>query len=901
MALSLPAIELTGIWRRTLARQESDPHEDMRTRLRNAFLSFRGNVIPIAENTRSSIKGLTVHDISHIDALWQIADQLTGKEFPISPLEAFLMGGAFLLHDLGLALAAYPGGAEELRRETFWQDSAARILRKQLGRPVSTEELADPPPHVAQEATEKTLRQLHAKKAPELGVQEFAEPAGTSKFYLIGDLEIREHYGRLVGRIAKSHWDSLGQLVEEFSAPLGAMPGCPSEWTVDLLKIACLLRVCDACHLDARRAPALLRALRKPSGTAELHWRFQGFVQTLTVAHGQAYFTSTKPFPLEDREAWWLGFDLLRQADRELSEVDSLLRETNRPYLLAHSVAGIQSPRRLSQHLRTDGWSPVDTQLRVSDVAKVVQTLGGEGLYGRNPAVVLRELIQNARDAVVARRILESKDPSWGMIYVRLHTSDDSFWLDVHDTGLGMSKDVLSGPLLDFGQSYWDSDLAIGEWPGLTASDFEPSGKYGIGFFSVFMAADEVKVVTRRQEDRISETRVLEFTAGLRARPILRDANSEEQMSDTGTLVRLRLRTKPTKPGGILGPVDFEPVPTERVRRRTTWSLRALCEWLCPALDVDLVAVEGEVPETAVRANDWVTIEPHRLLRRLTLHAEEHTASYTRSFARSLLDNFRTLKDDTGKPIGRGCVWPVGAPFQLPSHVTAGGFRGTHRLEVAGLFLGRSASSTRYHAVSVAHGNSPAAREWATEQAQLIAKVDLDAWPASHAASVVRSIGAETGPLPIAIAKHGLISFEEMRKIKGLPNQVILVPSYPEEPRWWQAFERQMGHRDDNRLLENVFIVLSARMRSGLFPAPRTDPLNRGQHPTWTRFWMSLWGAAMEAVALAWDVDLDDMLEVSEIAGRNKQFTAVIGLDENGQESSHPDVDILCKPQQARR
>lgn len=895
MPSSPPGFELTCIWTRTLAPQHNDPHEEMRKRLRNSFLSFRRNVIPIAENTHSSIKHLTVHDISHIDRLWQIADQLTGEKFPISPLEAFLMGGAFLLHDLGLALAAYPKGVEELRREAFWRDSAARILRKRLYRAVRLDELDNPSPDVVQQATEETLRQLHAEKAGQLGVQRFAAALGGSD-YLIDDLEIRDHYGELIGRIARSHWDNLDQVADEFSGPLGAMPGCPSDWTVDRLKIACLLRVCDACHLDAGRAPALLRALRKPSGIAELHWKFQGFVQALVVKHGQAYFTSSKPFRLDDREAWWLGFDLLRQADRELNEVNALLRETDRPAFLADSVAGIQSPRRLSQYLRTEGWTPVDTRLRVSDVAKIVYTLGGEGLYGRNPTIVLRELIQNARDAVVARRVLEAKDASWGAIHVRLFFSDDSFWLEVQDDGLGMSQHVLSGPLLDFGESYWDSDLAIREWPGLTASDFEPTGKYGIGFFSVFMAADEVKVVTRRQEDRKSETRVLEFTEGLRVPPVLRQAASDEQMSDPGTFVRLRLRNKPSKRGGILGPMHFEPVVTEIVKRRTAWTLRDLCEWLCPALDVDLFAAEGAESEMALRANDWLTIEPERLLRRLMLHAEESKEPLVRPLPNSLLGNFRTLRDDAGQAIGRGCVWPIMARPELTGHITAGRFRGRVGREIAGLFLGRAAGSTRYDAIPLATGDSPETLKWASEQAHLLKNCPLDIPSASHAASVIRSIGADTGPLPIAIGRKGLVSFEAIREMSRLPQTVILVPGEPFAEAWWASFESEVGRWDDNRLIESVLVVLSPRQRAGLFPGSGSDPLKRGQHPAWRCFWMSLWGAAMEAVALAWDVDLDKMLSVSRIATRERKFSAVIGLDSKGEQISRPDVDILCKP-----
>ncbi len=390
--------EGTQLWQRTLAPQKKDQHEAIRSRLREAFLSFRRNITPLLENTHASIKDLTVHDISHIDALWQIADQLTGDDYPLTPLEALLLGGAFLLHDAGLALAAYPDGVEELRRNPFWRDSAARILRKKLGRSPRIDEVDNAPQDVVERTNEEALRELHARKAEELGTRRFV--SGDRDFYLLEDFELREQYGRLIGRIAKSHWDNLARVAEEFQPPtLGALPGCPFDWTIDPLKVACLLRACDACHVDARRAPPLLHALRKPRGNAELHWRFQGFIQTMVVEDGQVRFSSAKPFRLDDREAWWLGYDLLRQADRELGEIDSLLRESRRRPLLAHSVAGVRDARELARYLKTDGWSPVDTRIRASDVPRIVNILGGVGLYGLNPTVPLRELIQNARDA----------------------------------------------------------------------------------------------------------------------------------------------------------------------------------------------------------------------------------------------------------------------------------------------------------------------------------------------------------------------------------------------------------------------------------------------------------------------------------------------------------------------
>ena len=48
-----------------------------------------------------------------------------------------------------------------------------------------------------------------------------------------------------------------------------------TQLTVDLLKIAGLLRVADALHLDRRRAPPFVRALDRPGGVSALHWAFQ--------------------------------------------------------------------------------------------------------------------------------------------------------------------------------------------------------------------------------------------------------------------------------------------------------------------------------------------------------------------------------------------------------------------------------------------------------------------------------------------------------------------------------------------------------------------------------------------------------------------------------------------------
>ena len=48
--------------------------------------------------------------------------------------------------------------------------------------------------------------------------------------------------------------------------------------------------------------------------------------------------------------------------------------------------------------------------------------------------------------------------------------------------------------------------------------------------------------------------------------------------------------------------------------------------------------------------------------------------------------------------------------------------------------------------------------------------------------------------------------------------------------------------------------------------SPEDDPKRRADHPRWKQYWTSLWGATMEAIALAWGVPLQGVLEASEIA-----------------------------------
>ncbi len=623
--------ERSSLWRRALGDRSS--HTDVPIseieRLRVAFRGCRERVVLLAHEIPQHIRELTVHDITHIDALWDVANTVAGDDYPMNPAEAFVFGCALLIHDLGLALAAYPGQIDELRRQSAWQDAAAFEWQRRHGSARRVDATSELPEEILEAATALALRRLHAERALHLATTAYQYRSTDPQFFLIDDVDLRIYYGQLIGRIAHSHWWPIGRVVSEFQGIVGAMPGRPVSWTIDSLRLACLLRAADACHLDGRRAPAFLMALRKPRGVAETHWRAQQNLMAPVRVEHQIIFSSPRSFPSSQSKDWWLAYDLITLADRELRDVEQAMSDNRRSLFAAKSVKGAGDPLRLARDVHTSGWSPVDTGLKVSDAAELIQKLGGMALYGRDPVVPLRELIQNARDAVHARRLLEGRPVNWGDITVRLFSENGCDFVEVGDSGIGMSASVLTRSFLDFGKSLWTSSDITDEHPGLLSAGFRSIGRFGIGFFSVFMWGQKVIVRSRSRAVGPNGTLVLVFDNGTFGRPIIRDALPSEELVEPGTVVTVRLEQPARSAGNLLGAGRFgDPDRLNAVQRDNGWKLFDLCRWLCPTLDVNLYAEENGERVRVVAASDWKTLPSETLLERLLFANASSAAAF---------------------------------------------------------------------------------------------------------------------------------------------------------------------------------------------------------------------------------------------------------------------------------
>ncbi|MFE0679420.1 HSP90 family protein [Streptomyces sp. NPDC058961] len=111
-----------------------------------------------------------------------------------------------------------------------------------------------------------------------------------------------------------------------------------------------------------------------------------------------------------------------------------------------------------------------------------------------SPRVYLRELLQNAVDAITARQAIEPG--AAGTITVR--TGDT---LSVTDTGIGLSEADVHRFLATIGRSSKRTTEGALDGAGLDAARGEFIGQFGIGLLACFVVADEITVLSRTAAD----------------------------------------------------------------------------------------------------------------------------------------------------------------------------------------------------------------------------------------------------------------------------------------------------------------------------------------------------------------------------------------------------------------
>jgi hypothetical protein len=272
------------------------------------------------------------------------------------------------------------------------------------------------------------------------------------------------------------------------------------------------------------------------------------------------------------------------------------------------------------------------------------------------------------------------------------------------------------------------------EFPGLMAAGMHAIGRFGIGFFSVFMLGPVIRVYSRRYDKGQDTGRLLEFRGGTSSRPILSPLNGEPVPIDGGTRVEVLLKSDPNESGGLLSANSYsKAIP-----------LAKLVGAVAPNLDVALDVMTEKGTQRVTVPGDWLKISDLKLTGRLHPTAAPSEEDVPKK-SQGLL---QPIADRSDRIFGRAFIAPSRRYWSPDGGwMTISGLRAGRLQNLEGVLLGEAMTAARDAARPLA--TKEALAEWASRQAKLIAKTVKHEEKQALSAEVVLECGGELGDLKI--------------------------------------------------------------------------------------------------------------------------------------------------------
>src|ERR1035437_8224783 len=158
-----------------------------------------------------------------------------------------------------------------------------------------------------------------------------------------------------------------------------------------------------------------------------------------------------------------------------------------------------------------------------TEVSQLLQLIV-HSLYS-HPEIFLRELISNSSDALDRLRHLTLTDEVYKALpfnpRIDLELDEANKTLTIADTGIGMNEEDLVSNLGTIARSGTKNFLS--QLSGDAKRDSNLIGQFGVGFYSVFMVADRVEVISRKAGEEKAWRWTSDGTTGFEIEPAERD------------------------------------------------------------------------------------------------------------------------------------------------------------------------------------------------------------------------------------------------------------------------------------------------------------------------------------------------------------------------------------------
>ena len=534
----LSSYDKSALWKRLRAYDQDPEYGSDRTALAHLIASTR-SVAEQAEYIGDQIVRFmpqyTLHNRRHFLNVLAIMDALIPEEVLVrlTPLECALCIMTAYTHDLGMALQAdeerrlhdkstpegqrfqtYRAGfGEELRQVERWRRAGGSEAKERI-------ELIEG--HILS----SFIRETHAAETTgvsriERWLDAIAEEVGNEKLYTYGNYDFK-HDLVLIGL---SHGKSASWLRNHLNKEAGDDRGfirlVGLQESVNVAFPGLLLRLADIIDFDASRTPRILfKHIGIENEQSILEWEKHlsvvGWKLKVRPTHPKLRYEAVCAHPVHEKSIR----EFIRWIDRELkavrAEQDAQRRQMDEDerryelYLPTHVEKRIRPKRGVNGRPL---YHYEDIEFRL-DQDEILNLLMGESLYG-DPSLCIRELLQNALDAVQMRDLrlqmlekgAEPAEPvdlprpeelsvtlTWGH-----DEASGQDYLLVRDNGIGMTKEVVKNYFTQIGKSSYRSPAFERESAMLKALGLQarPISLFGIGILSSFMIADRLHVRTR--------------------------------------------------------------------------------------------------------------------------------------------------------------------------------------------------------------------------------------------------------------------------------------------------------------------------------------------------------------------------------------------------------------------
>ncbi|WP_455496660.1 HD domain-containing protein [Coprobacter sp.] len=431
----------------------------------------------------------TPHDETyHLKRLFFIADQLLGEELirSMNVTELFLLSVSLYAHDWGMAVSeaekeAVLNGCEQRSDLSLLDDEKYRIGEFCKSRNIGIG-------NIGQDEWREYVRLTHAFRSGKRVKSHFET--------------VNSGIGECAASICEGHWLDFSKIEDHHSYPVDATV---NRDIVNVRALAIYVRLVDLLDLGEDRTPFVLWKFVAPRNAfSKMEWAKHRCLRPVTFPSYQNHRCVKVEGSTDDHNVYMSIMDLKRYADDQFRRSSDILNRTNHGYhkLDISHIEWCIIPR---------GFEPVPVQFEF-DRNRMFDILGDE-IYRGDPYVFVRELLQNAIDAIRMRsEILERKDLTLKpRIAIQVTESEDGYMVEVSDNGIGMDEYIIKNYLSVAGKSYYRScDF---EREGLK---MDPISRFGIGILSCFMVADRIDICTCK--DSYTTTKPEQFKISIPAK-----------------------------------------------------------------------------------------------------------------------------------------------------------------------------------------------------------------------------------------------------------------------------------------------------------------------------------------------------------------------------------------------